>query len=105
MFACDGRDLRHRLDRADLVLGMNDRDQRDLAIDGAGETAGIDASVLLRWHARDLYALALEQGAARFCRRMLDRACDNVSPSALDVHGAADRDVARLRSAAGKDDF
>src|SRR5258708_37151617 len=99
MFSRNGRDLCHRLDRADLVLGMNDRDQRGQAIDGADETAWIDASILLRRHARDLYALALEKRAARFRRRMLDRARDNVSLSALDVHGAPDRDVTRLRSA------
>ena len=99
------RDFRDRLQRADLVLRMDDADERGGVVDRRRDRLGGDATVWPWRHPADLVPFALQQGAARLRRRMLDCRGDERAPLRIAPSGAADRDVARLGAAAGEGDF
>ena len=94
-----------RLDGADFILCMNDRDQCGLVVDRGGDMLGIDQAIRLRRHPRDFVPLAFQKRTAYFGRRMFDRAGDDVAARIVDPHHAANGNIARFGAAAGKDDF
>ena len=100
-------DLLDRLDGADLVVRCHDGDERGILGEFALELFEIHMAFLVHVQIGDAVAFLLQRLAGIQHRVMLDLGGDQVL-AALGrraVHKAADREVVRLRAAAGEDDL
>ena len=100
-------DLLDRLDGADLVVRCHDGDERGILGEFALELFEIHMAFLVHVQIGDAVAFLLQRLAGVQHRMVLDLGGDQV-PAALGrraVHKAADREVVRLRTAAGEDDL
>jgi hypothetical protein len=93
--ARDLRDLHDRLDRADLVVGVHDRDQPRVIADGVRNLPRIDQRVLIHADHGQVVALFLQVLAGVQHRVMLDRGGDHV-PAIFLAHGALDGEIVGL---------
>src|SRR5262249_18295781 len=84
---------------------MDDGHEGSEVVNGVGDAAWIDQSIGARHDAAHRMPVALEERAACFGRRVLDRRRDDYRPLPMNTSGAADRDVACLGSAAGEYDL
>ena len=96
------RDLRHRRDRADLVVRRHDRDQRRLPREQRGEHVGIDPPRTVDRHGLDGTAAPAQLGRGLQHAGMLDRRYDDAPGPATD---AEQRQVVRLGRPRREDDF
>ncbi len=111
--AGDRGQLGNRLDRADLVVGPHDRDQRErvgVARHDVAQRVGRDAAVGVDRQGDDLGALVLGQPVDGVQHGMvLDSADDDPAPARVGVaagpEDALDREVVGLGAAGGEDDL
>ena len=107
LWAADrGRDLRDRLDRADLVVGEHDRDEDRPVVDRRVELAGIDPAVAVDRQLHDLEPELL-QVAQRVADRVMlhGRRHDPVAAGLAGPGGALEREVVGLGAARREDDL
>ena len=78
-------DLFHRLNDANFVAGVHDRDQNRLVCDRIPKLIQIDQSVLSHWQVRDTYAILLKTFARIQNSLMLGSLRDDVVAT-LGVH-------------------
>ena len=104
--ANDLADLADRLQRADLVVGELDRDDRRPLRDRGGNLLGVDPAVAIDRQLDDLEAELLEVLQRVEHRVVLDRAGhDSMAAALARPRGALQREVQRLGAAAGEDDL
>ena len=106
LLADDLADRRHGLERADLVVRELDRDDGRPLVDRGSDVIRIDAPVPVDRQLDDLEAELLELLQRVEDGVMLDRARhDPVAAALAGPRGALEREVQRLRAAAGDDDL
>ena len=99
-------DFRDRLNYADLVVRVHDRDQDRLVVHGALEVVEVDQAVLLDGHVGDAIAVLLEPLAGVEHRFVLGhRGDDVVALLAVHLGDALDGEVVAFGGAGGEDDF
>jgi hypothetical protein len=102
----DGADLGDRLDGADLVVGVHDRDKGRVLVDRRVDLLRVDPAVSVNRHDRDLEAGALQDGAGVQHRFVLNPAGHDVPAlGACRPGGALDGEVIGLAAATGEDDL
>src|SRR5208283_4413058 len=103
----DFADFANRMDGADLVVGVHDRDEHGFVVDGLANLVGIDHPVLVDLEIGDgRLAITLQRAATVEHRLMLGDAGDDVVALILvKFEHALDREVVRLGGAAGEDDL
>lgn len=99
-------EFRYRFERPDLVLSMNNRDQRGFVIDGCAGRGQVDDAVVVNADATDGEAFPFEPATRHLGRWVLNLAGDD-PPAADRSHRseAADRVVARFGPATVEDDL
>jgi hypothetical protein len=100
-------DLLQRVHRADLVVRVHDRDQNRLVGDRLAQVVEIDAAVLVD---RQIGHLGLARTLQRLARvqncLVLGDGCDDVVALVpVELDDALERQIVRLRGAAGEDDL
>ncbi len=106
-FGDGGRDLRHRLDRPDLVIGQHHRNQHRAFGYGAGDLAGVDETLGIDTDVGNVKAELLQVVAGVVHGMMFDRRRHDVVAGAglpLGEGHTLQRGVDRLCPAAGEDD-
>ena len=100
-------DLLDRLDGADLVVRRHDGDERGVLGKLTLQLLEIDAALLVHVQIGDAVALFFQRLAGVQHRMVLDLGGNEVLAALCRraVHKAADREVVRLRAAAGEDDL
>ena len=89
LLAADGADLRDRLDRADLVVRVHDRDERGAVVDRIADRLRVDDPVAIHSDHIDAHVrVQLEVTRGVDHRVMLDRGRDEPVTSVLDLQHA-----------------
>ena len=99
------RNLGKRLQRADLVLRMDDGDERGVSIDLRRHLAKIDTPGTVDADTDDIEAFPLQTDARHGRSGMLDRRGNDPAPRSGRSGDTTDRVVAGLRPAAGENDL
>src|SRR5262249_13081761 len=113
VFPGNGGDLAHRLDRADLVVGVHDADERGAAINRLADGVEINKAVAIHREDRDTAAEPPQELARLKRGRVLHGAGDDVGVACPTAEDAAelgkdhsfDGVVTRLSAAAGEDNL
>jgi hypothetical protein len=106
--AADRAQLSQRLDRADLIVCIHDRDQHRIRADGCAQVVGGDHTIAIHRQYCSGEAKRLELLDRVQHGVVLDRAGDDMralAGLALRQRNTLDRQVIGLRSAAGEDDL
>ena len=102
----DGADLGDRLDGADLVVGVHDRDQGGVLVNGRLDVGRVDAAISVDRQVGHPEAGALHDCAGVEDRLVLHAAGDDMaSLGARGPGGTLDGKVVGLAAAAGEDDL
>ena len=106
LFVAERADFLDRLDDADFVVGVHDRDEDGLVVHGALEVFDVDEAVALHGEIGDAEALLFELLAGVEDGLVLgDFGDDVVAALAVHLGDALDGEVVGLGGAGGEDDF
>jgi hypothetical protein len=102
----DPREFGYRLDGADLIVAVHDRDEHRVVAQGSGEVVRMDGAVRTRHELGDLKAMLAEEMRRLQDRVVFERRDDDVAGvAATRCRDADDRRVIRLGASRGEDDL